>query len=129
MCIRQLIKTVIMYHGNVSPVSSLHLFLLRIITLLSGGNRAIELDSFVIKQIKKHENDRPKGKRDPRSISFLAKLMDMEDDLKVDRANLMDTCSASIGASPDTRGTNLADELWYLYKNLAQFHRLRDDIE
>jgi hypothetical protein len=111
MCIRQLIKTVIMYHGNVSPISSLHLFLLRIITLLSGGYLAIELDSFVIKQIKKHENDRPKGKRDPRSKSSLFRLMDMEADLKVDHANVMDTCGANIGASPDTTGTNLANEL------------------
>ena len=97
--------------------------------LLSGDNPAIALDSFVIKQIKKHEKMGTRGERDPCSKYFLATLMDMEADSKVGRANLMDTCGANIGASPGTTSTNLADEFWWLYKNLTQFHRLWDDIE
>jgi hypothetical protein len=50
-----------MDQGNISLVSGLHLFLFRLMALLSRENPAIALDSFVIKQIMKHEKNGPKG--------------------------------------------------------------------
>lgn len=82
-----------------------------------------------MRKVTQHSNEGLKGKQNPRSEPFVAKVLQQEAAQKLTRTNVFDACGANLAAGSDTTGISLGAALYYLYKNPDKLAKLRQEID
>jgi cytochrome P450 len=127
--IKELIKNMMKYRGHVGIIPQVHPVTARLLMWLSGGSPVEYLNKIIADKMAEREHIISENKPDPRSESFLAKLMNLEAMKKITRVHVWDSCGSNFGAGTDTTGISLSATLWYLYKNPVKLASLRREID
>lgn len=117
------------YHANLGLLPEVHHWLVRIRDLLRNKSSGGFLEHLLLTKVEQHSSDGFKGKQNPRSEPFIAKVLEQEAAQKLTRVNVLDSCGANIAAGSDTTGISLGAALYYIYKNPESLAKLRQEID
>lgn len=84
---------------------------------------------FTFDQLALHREENAKQGAVATSDSFLAKVLTMEAEGRVEMPHILDSCGSNIGAGSDTTAISLSSALYYLYKNPQTLTNLRHEID
>lgn len=117
------------YQARVGLFPEFHRWVMKLTSLLPGESPVAALIRFVDKQIDTHLNDGLKGHKNPKSESFLQKMLAMDAASKVDKRSYYDVIGSNIGAGSDTTAITLSALFYYINKNPSVLEKLRQEIE
>lgn len=123
------IRDSLIYHAHYGLIPDVHRALVKITDIIGKQSTGRFLEDLLVRKIEEHSSDGFKNKRDPRSESFVAKVLEQEAAQKLSRINVLDSCGANIAAGSDTTGISLSAALYYLYRNPEKLAKLRQEID
>ncbi|KAF2008784.1 cytochrome P450 [Aaosphaeria arxii CBS 175.79] len=117
------------YMAHIGLVPDLHPWIQRLQSIMGNQQGTNALLKFTFDQMEVHKGGNNSAGREGTADSFLAKLLRMKADNRVQMPHILDTCGSNIGAGSDTTAISLSVALFYLYTNPETLAKLRKEVD